>query len=372
MHPRSVLAIARKDAIDMLLNKSTLTLLIMPIVLAFLFLFISKLIGGHVTNILVYNPGQSRLAQVVSGTFDPMKVTEVNSPADVTAAFGPNGSKKDSAYDVGLVIPANFESALQAGGHPQAGFYINENNVDPHLAQLLQASIIAYARQLASPQPPLALSTVTINAPAISNFAQVTGNTYGAIVLLMSFMTGTSLMPGLLIEEKEKKTLRMLMVTPASFTDVVMGKLLVTLVYQLVLSLLALAIMGSFIGQVPLLLLYTLLGSCFSLALGLLFGGIFSTASTAGMVSGFVTLIYVVPALFIGPLGALFGNSAFGQAMKFAPTYYIAEGAYNAIQNQGSLNGHLFDIGVVLGCTLALLAITSWVLRRQASVAAAI
>jgi hypothetical protein len=75
MHPRSVLAIAHKDAIDILINKSTMSVLIMPIALALLFLLLGKLIGGHTISILVYNPGQSRVVQVVSGAFDSVKIT---------------------------------------------------------------------------------------------------------------------------------------------------------------------------------------------------------------------------------------------------------------------------------------------------------
>ena len=40
MHIRSILAIARKDALDILLNKATLTLLLSPILLAVLFVVI--------------------------------------------------------------------------------------------------------------------------------------------------------------------------------------------------------------------------------------------------------------------------------------------------------------------------------------------
>src|SRR5689334_4608811 len=106
MHPRSILAIARKDAIDILLNKSTLAILISPILLALLFLVVTRLVGGQAVNVLVYNPGQSRLVQVICSSFNPVKVTEVPSPDDVSSAFGPNGSTKDAAYDVGLIIPA--------------------------------------------------------------------------------------------------------------------------------------------------------------------------------------------------------------------------------------------------------------------------
>ena len=373
MHPRSVLAIARKDAIDILVNKSTMTVLIMPIALALFFLLVGKLIGGHTTNILVYNPGQSRVVQVVSGAFDPVEITEASSPADVTAAFGPDGTHKDSPYDIGLVVPADFENALKTGDHPQVSLYTNgSNNIDRHESALLQAAIINYARQVASPQPPLQLAAAMINPPSTSNVGDLLGTYYGAVSLVISFIVGLSLVPGLLIEEKERKTLRMLMVTPASFTDVIMGKLLVALGYQLVLSLIVLFIQSAFIGQIPLLLLYILLGSCFSLMLGLLLGSIFSTASAAGAAGGLVFFIYIIPAVFAGPLATLTANNPLAQIVKVLPPYYMADGTYNAMQGRASVDNTLLDLGVIVGSTLVLLLITTWTLRRQSSVAATI
>ncbi|HEX7733613.1 MAG TPA: ABC transporter permease [Ktedonobacteraceae bacterium] len=372
MHPRSILAIARKDAIDVLLNKTTLMVLLMPIILALLFLLISKLVGGHATNMLVYNPGQSPVVQVVSKAFDQVHITTAASPDEVSAAFGPDGSHRDSSYDVGLIVPANFESALQSGSHPQVSLYINGSNLSIQNRILIQTAIINYARQVASPQPPLLLSTSFINPPSITNVGDLLSTLYGAVVLLMSFMIGTSIVPGLLIEEKEKKTMRMLMVTPASFTDVILGKLLVGLVYQLLLSVVAVAIEGGFTGQVPLLLLYILLGSALSLSIGLLLGGIFQTASTAGAINGMLSFIYILPGLFTGLLGTLLGSSPIAQIIKILPTYYIADGVYNAMQNQGTLGGHLLDMSMLLGTTLVLIAFTVWVLRRQSSVAASI
>jgi uncharacterized membrane protein required for colicin V production len=82
----------------------------------------------------------------------------------------------------------------------------------------------------------------------------------------------------------------MLMVTPASFEDILAGKLLVVLVYQLVLTGVVLVILGAFTGQIALVLLYALLGSCFSLALGLLLGAVFNTVSAATAVAAMIWL----------------------------------------------------------------------------------
>jgi uncharacterized membrane protein required for colicin V production len=56
---------------------------------------------------------------------------------------------------------------------------------------------------------------------------------------------------------------------------------LVVLVYQLLLTAVVLAILGACTGQVGLAVLYAALGGIFSLALGLLFGAVFSTVSAA-------------------------------------------------------------------------------------------
>lgn len=372
MHPRAILAIARKDAIDILLNKTTLTALLSPIILSIIFLFISKVIGGHTTSMLVYNPGQSPVVQVVSKAFDRVQITNAASADEVNAAFGPNGSHKDSSYDVGLIVPANFESALQTGSRPQVNLYLNGNSLNNQNNILIQAAITSYARQIASPQPPVSLTTSFINPPSSTNIGDLLGALYGVVTLVMSFMVGLSLMPGLLIEEKEKKTMRMLMVTPASFTDVILGKLLIALIYQLVLSIVAVAIEGGFTGQVPITLIYMLLGAAMSLSLGLLIGGAFQTASTAGTVGGMLMFLYIIPAIFAGPLGPLLNGNPVTQIVKILPTYYIADGAYNAMQNQGTLSGHLLDMSVLLGTTLVLIALTVWVLRRQSSVTASI
>jgi ABC-2 type transport system permease protein len=375
MHPRIILAIARKDAIDILLNKSMLLGLLVPILLSLLYLFVRiviTLIGSHVNGILVYNPGQSNVTQVVVNVISGSQVTQVSSASEVTAAFGPNGSHKSSSYAVGLIVPANFDSSLRAGSHSQVNLYINGDDVNTQTAALVQTAINYYARVLANPQPSANVATAVINPPSNANTGFDVGKIYIAISLLVSFIVGIASVPRLLIEEKEKKTMRLLMVTPASFGDVVMGKLLVVLIYQLLISGVVLAIQSAFTGQVPLVLLFALLGACFSIALGLLFGSIFQTSIAAEVVSGIVIFIYILPGIFVGPLEQLLGNSPIVQAMRVLPTYYIAAGVYNATQNQETWGNTLLDVTVILGCTIILLAISTWILRRQASAAAAI
>jgi len=373
MHIRSIFAIARKDALDLLLNKTTLVLLLTPIFLAVFFVVIAALLGSHTTNVLIYNPGKSNVEQVVDQAFSDSMTTYVNSPDKVASAFGPNGSHKNVSYAMGLVVPDGFDASLISGGHPKISLFFDGSQINDQQQQLLLGAINAYTRGIASPQPPATISAVTVNPPAPANAFKDIEQVYAIGALLASLMIGTSLVPGLLAEEKEKKTLRMLMVSPASFTDVILAKLLVGFVYQCLLALVALAITGGFNAtQIPLVLLFVLLGSCLSVGVGLLIGGIVNTTSAAGAFSGSLSFLYIVPIFFVGPFAQLLGSNLFTQAIKLLPTYYVGDGMANAVMNSSSLGGVLLDAGVIAITVVILVLLASWVLRRQAAVISAI
>lgn len=374
MHIRSILAIARKDALDIVLNKSTLVMLMTPFFLALVFLMINLLLSNNTTNVLVYNPVKSNIEQIVDRASTNTRVTYVNSPDQVTAAFGPNGSKISTSYAAGLIVPANFDASLQAGQHPQMTIYINGNNMSNEQSSLLLNALNNYTRSQANPQPPATITLATVNPPAPTNPFQNIGQIYTVAALLGSLLVGTGLVPNLLVEEKEKKTLRMLMVSPASFADVIVAKMLVGLVYQFLLALVAIAITGGFGigGQIPLLLLFTLLGSLFSISVGLLIGSIVNTTNAAGASGGAMSFLYVLPIFFVGPFAQLLGGSPVTQLIKILPPYYIADGAANAVTNANALPATMLDISVTIGVTLVLVLLSLWTLRRQAAVVSAI
>lgn len=368
MHPRMMLAMVRKDALDIWLDKSKLSALLAPLFLGLLWLIISQLTGSGQpapTTLLVYNPGQSSLPQFVSSSLSAAKITEATSADEVSAAFDANGAH---SYDVGLIIPADFEQQLQAGGQPQVTLYLNGANLDAQQRSILQGVVLYYARTVATPHPPLNLVTQAINtSPKPATTPPSLGTIYSVLMLPLSVVVGLSIMPGLVIEEKEKKTLRWLMVSPASLSDILLGKLLVTLAYQLVISVGAMALLGSFRGNIPLLLLYILLGAFLAMALGLLFGVLFQTASAAGVVGGLSAFLFILPAVII-PLAPFIASNAITTLVKALPTYYLADGANNAIQRVGSLGTNLLDVGVILATTLLVFLLAVWMLRRQASV----
>jgi ABC-2 type transport system permease protein len=373
MRPRIIRAIARKDALDLLLNKQTLFGLMMPILLAILYLVIDLLIGSSTTEILVYDPGYQPnrgVEQVLTGAFSNAHLTWASSAQQVADAFGPDGARVKSSYAVGLVVPADFETSLKAGQQPALQLYINGDDVNNQQSQLLRSALANYSRAVVSPAP-VTLSASTINPPAANSHLSTLVGIYALSALLSSFMIGIALAPGLLIEEKEKKTLRMLMVSPASWADVIAAKLLVAFGYQILLTIIALAIAQGFTGQVPLVLLFALLGAFFSVALGALAGCVFKTQGAAGAFSGITIFIFILPIFFSDQFG-LAGNTVVGQVVKVLPPYWIADGASKALQNQATLENMLLDVIIVVGSTILIFLLSIWGLRRQASVVSTI
>ncbi len=373
MQPRTILAIARKDAIDVLHNRATVGGLLSPIFMALMFLVISKLVGSSTTNVLVYNPGDSKVVQTALASLQNAKITKAASAEEVSTAFVPPAGSKSGPYAIGLIVPASFDSALASGAMPGIAVYLDDSTLNVQAQAAIQASIRNYALAVVHPQPPVNLVVTVINPSPSEDAGVILKGIYIPIVLLGSLVIGTTFIPQLLIEEKEKKTLRMLMVTPASFEDVLIGKMIVVLVYQLILTAVVLAIEGSYTGQIGLILVYVFLGGCFSVSMGLVFGAAFNTVSAATASASPLIILYVVGGIFVGQLGdVLGGSSLFVRLARFLPTYYIAEGVYNASQSLGTFGGNLLDIGIILGTTLLLLAISAWILRRTASVAGTI
>jgi ABC-2 type transport system permease protein len=81
--------------------------------------------------------------------------------------------------------------------------------------------------------------------------------------------------------------------------------------------------------------------------------------------------VFIIPAVFI-PLTPFLGGNPISQLIKVLPTYYLADGVFNALIQQGTFAGDALDVSVTLGCAVVVFLLTAWVLRRQAAVAATI
>jgi hypothetical protein len=219
---------------------------------------------------------------------------------------------------------------------------LNGASVNNQSQVLLQAAIINFARAIANPQPPGIVQITLINPPATDNAGTLFKPADAPLAWLAS-PRWHHLHPRLIIGRKEK-TLHMLLVTPASFEDVLVGKLLVVLVLQLTTTCDVLEILESFSGSIAMVLLFVVLGACFSQSTGLLFGSVPDTPQAVNTFSGLVSFIFISSCIFVGHLKELLGSGLFMRIVRIIPAYYIVAGAINASRNSGTPGSNLQDV----------------------------
>jgi len=180
------------------------------------------------------------------------------------------------------------------------------------------------------------------------------------LLLLMTFaMSGALVVPLLLVEEKEKRTLDFLLTSPASLREIITGKALTGVVYSLLIAGVLLAISNKLIGNWPLTILTILLGQLFVVAIGLFMGSLFQNTMQVNTWASLVLFLLLTPSFPFPGLPA-----ALETVMRFIPTYYFIEALKLSLAGTASSRiwGHL---AVVSACTVLAFAAATWGLRRE-------
>ncbi len=186
----------------------------------------------------------------------------------------------------------------------------------------------------------------------VMNFPPFTAATIG--ILFAVIMVGTYTPAMMLAEEKEKNTLRVLMLSPATPTEILLGKGLVTLLGVLVATAIIMPISGAQAQNLPLFLLTIIAGTVFVIMLGFIIG----LLSPNQMATGYIGMpIYIVLLLF--PVLGQEGGNVLSKIAKFIPSNYIGDGVFKALKGAAFSEG-LMELGILSGS--ALLAVILFVL----------
>jgi ABC-2 type transport system permease protein len=125
-----------------------------------------------------------------------------------------------------------------------------------------------------------------------------------ALVLLVAVTLITVMVvPQLMIEEKETRTLDALFLSPASVNEVVAGKALAGIVLALIGAGVVLVFNAMMIQNWALTLLALLCGALFAVAVGLLLGTVVEDQQSLNLVLGIVFVFLVFPAFLINVMG---------------------------------------------------------------------
>ena len=353
MNLRVVAAIAQKDLVDAIRNRYLLVALLTPLSVA---LLIRLMVPGmsSLTNftIVVHDPGRSSLVSRLR-TIPEIKLLETG------AAATAEGEVEKNKAAGALVVPANFDADVAAGKQPEVTVYVNnrKNNIEQATFRLLME------RQVASlVEHPIPAQLIWIDvAKETKSTGQINiTQMLLPLVLLLAFcLTGAFVVPLLLVEEKEKRTMDFLLTSPAGRTEIVAGKALTGVVYSVLIAGVLLAINRQLIGNWPRTLLTILLGLLLIVSIGLLMGSLFKNTMQVNTWASVALLVLLAPTFPVPGSPALLEA-----AMGVLPTYYVVEALKLSLA--GSTSPRIWvHLAVVLACTFIALFAGSWLLRRE-------
>lgn len=352
---RIMWAIAAKDIVDAIKNKTTISIIVG---VAFLMLsgqalpLLLKL--KSIPSVVVYDAGESGLVAELKKS-DDLGLRAARSQQEMQDAVGAAASPL-----LGLAIPANFDQTLETGGPVElAGYFVHW--ISPADAAEVEIFFEEKLTQVVGKQ-------VRINTKGRAVYPVPDGGGHPFMVA-MSLVTAIlticgAIVPFLMIEEKETHTLDALLVSPASIGQVVAGKATAGTFYGLTAAGVVFAFNLRMVAHWEVALLAALCGTLFAVAVGLLLGSLFDNPGSMNLWFGAALVVLLMPMFLVNTLGAN-APAILRTIMSWIPSVLLIKVILISFSGSVPWGEVLTNLGAILGCTGLLLALVVWRVRRS-------
>ncbi|MBU6997913.1 MAG: ABC transporter permease [Theionarchaea archaeon] len=349
MNPQCVKAIMKKDTIAAIRNSLVLMGLISGIMFAAVYYVLPASVE-ETFDLAVY--GESQVFSQLGGE-EGIAFHFFESSEDVEKAV------EEGDYVAGLVLPKDFDTLLATGEKPEVVLYFDSEQ--PENVRTSIAYFIELAVEYAALQKPLPQMEGEILGEDMAGKQIPLREQSIPLYLVMALVMEMWTISTLIVEESAAGTLRAVLVTPASPSDVILSKGVVGIGYSLLVAVAILVLTKTFRGDIPVLFLGVLLGALLSVTLGLFLGSLTNDITGSYIYVGVPLLILILPGLVILLPGASLS------VIKAIPTYYLVD-AVNQILNHGAgLSDVWRDFAIVGMCDIGLFFLGVISLRRRYS-----
>jgi len=351
MNIKTIAILARKDLIDSIRTPRLLIIIITPLVIS---LAIGLFFNDNFTlKLTLYSPTPTQLTAALR-EMEFVEILTQDTAEEVQLAI-----ENDTAK-VGIILPDNFDNALANSEFPQVIFLLADNSTESRAG----LSLVQQTIQLLSPVPSPVTSSIKVLQPDIEQGISLRGNlkmNQFAVVmwLVMGLVSnGIMLVPTLVVEEREKKTLDALLISPASYSDVAMSKALVGVIYSMASGSFILFAQGGLTENIMFTLMLLLIGSLALSFLGLLVGSLAENIHTLNSYGSLLIFPLTLPAII-----GILGPNPYIQYLQFLPTYHLVQGIAFAMSGQSESILPNF-IALVIECFVIFCAVV-WSLKRR-------
>lgn len=343
--------IGTKDVLDALKHKSSRSNIIIMILMVVFFYWLSDVRPfDKKVSVVVYDEGKTKQE------LETVKLANGSEYSFRPASSLVDMEQKMANQNLGLVLPADFDQAPASGDTPILKGYIFW--VDRKKVTELEAKYSQAFSEILS-QPVKVSIGENIIIPQENADGSQTNVTY--LMVYFVFSTALLLIPHLMLEEKQTKTLDALMTSPASPGQIVLGKALAGFFYILVIGGLALALFSRYIVNWALVLPVFLGYALLAIGLGLLVGSLIKSMKQLG-----VWMLVLMLLLMIPPLFYMSPNLKAGIRLVFtwAPTSALASLFRYSCTTGATLTQILTNLAVATVSIVIVFGLVFWKVRR--------
>ena len=258
-------------------------------------------------------------------------------------------------FDAGLVVPPGFDAAIAAGERPDLEFYVSGESL-ASTRIILAVTTVDLVRGIEGSEPPV---TVIVTRVGDEDFVPISDRLLPTMVIYAVMVAAIFLPAASLVDEREKRTLDAVLVTPTRMSDVLVGKGTFAVVLAVILGFVTLALNGALAGQPGTMALILFIGSVMLMLMGLALGlwaRDITTMYTAIKGGGIIIFLPVIFTLFPGLPQWI---------PKLVPTYYFLQPIYDIAIRGQSLGDVVPELLIAAAVCVALVPLVGWVARRS-------
>jgi len=345
---RRITVLLGKELIYSPKNFMLIWVVIAPIVVSLLF---SLIFGSLVTEkprLGILDEGDSQLVAIATG-MESIVVREYQAIEEIEEAA------ESGAVDMAIILPPDFDDRIQTGQTTRLDAYLWGESLAKSRT-VLQVAIADMVRNLAGQEVPVSIESVILGQ---SDALPWNERLLPLLVLMAVFLGGMLLPSTSLIEERQKKTLDALVVTPATIGDVFISKGILAVLISMASAVIILLINQALGTQPWLLTLVLFLGGVVAAATGLIFGILVKDVSTllalwkgGGILLFAPAIVYMFPQIpeWVG---------------KIFPTFYAIQPVVEITLNNGGWPEVALSVFVLIGLIMLLVILNVLLLRRK-------
>jgi len=295
----------------------------------------------------IVDEGGSRLVPM-SRELDSVVTKEYDTVSEIKQAV------KSGVVDMGIVLPEDFDSSVMQGADMKVMAYVWGESLAKNRT-ILGVTVVNLIRGLTGQEALVEIEAITLGDEVSIPWSE---RLLPLIVLMAVFVGGLFLPATSVINEKEKRTLEALVVTPTTIGDIFIAKGLLGIILSLFMGIVILILNQAFGAEPMLLLLVLVLGAIMAGEIGLLCGALikdittlFAIWKTVGILLFGPAIVYMFPQIpeWVG---------------RIFPTYYLIQPIVELSQRGGGWPDIAINVFILVGLDLILIGVLMYALRK--------